>query len=52
MLPGPWKSLRPTEAGREYLALISYLPLQRYRKIPPWCSFHGRYSGSSGLLRG
>ena len=34
MLPSPWKSLRPIEAEREYLALISYLPLKRYRKIP------------------
>ncbi len=34
MFPGPWKSLRPIEAGCEYLALISYLPLKNYRKIP------------------
>jgi heme-degrading monooxygenase HmoA len=34
VLPSPWKSLLPIEAGREYLALISYLPLKRYRKIP------------------
>ncbi len=34
MFPAPWKSLLPIEAGREYLALISYLPLKRYRKIP------------------
>jgi hypothetical protein len=30
----PWKSLVPPEEDHEYLALLSYLPLNRYTKIP------------------
>jgi hypothetical protein len=30
----PWKGLAPVEPGREYLTLLSYLPLRAYRKIP------------------
>jgi heme-degrading monooxygenase HmoA len=30
----PWKALAPVERGREYLVLLSYLPLRAYRKIP------------------
>jgi hypothetical protein len=30
----PWKMLVSPEKDREYLALLSYLPLNRYRKIP------------------
>jgi hypothetical protein len=30
----PWKSLAPVEQGHEYLALLSYLPLKTYLKIP------------------
>jgi hypothetical protein len=30
----PWKMLVPPEKDREYLALLSYLPLNRYSKIP------------------
>jgi heme-degrading monooxygenase HmoA len=39
MLPAPWKSLLPIEADREYLALLSYLPLKKYRKIPAFVRF-------------
>jgi heme-degrading monooxygenase HmoA len=39
MLPAAWKSLRPVEADREYLALFSYLPLKTYRKIPAFVRF-------------
>jgi hypothetical protein len=30
----PWKSLAPVESGREYIVLLSYLPLRRYSKMP------------------
>jgi hypothetical protein len=30
----PWKAIAPIEREREYLALLSYLPLNRYSKIP------------------
>src|SRR5690348_141422 len=34
MFPSPWKPLSPIEPDREYVALLSYLPLKAYRKIP------------------
>ena len=30
----PWKDLAPADAKREYVALLSYLPLRKYSKIP------------------
>jgi hypothetical protein len=30
----PWKALAPVDDVREYVALLSYLPLKRYRNIP------------------
>ena len=30
----PWKLLAPVEPAREYVALLSYLPLRRYSKLP------------------
>jgi hypothetical protein len=30
----PWKVLRPAEPGRDYLVLLSYLPLRRFRDFP------------------
>jgi len=35
----PWKSLGVVEKEREYLALLSYLPLNRYSKIPLFMRF-------------
>jgi hypothetical protein len=35
----PWKSLTPTDNSREYFALLSYLPLKSYRKIPMFFRF-------------
>jgi hypothetical protein len=34
-----WKSLAPVDKDREYLALLSYLPLNRYSKIPQFMRF-------------
>jgi heme-degrading monooxygenase HmoA len=39
MLPSPWKSLRPIEADHEYVAVLSYLPLKSYRKIPAFLGY-------------
>jgi heme-degrading monooxygenase HmoA len=39
MLPSPWKPLRPIEPDREYVALLSYLPLKTYRKIPAFVRY-------------
>ena len=34
----PWRSLRPADPGRDYLVLLSYLPLRRLWRIP-WFAF-------------
>jgi hypothetical protein len=35
----PWKMLTAPEKDREYLALLSYLPLKSYSKIPAFLRF-------------
>ena len=35
----PWKSLAPVNAAQEYIALLSYLPLRSYFKIPLFLRF-------------
>lgn len=35
----PWVSISPPAEGREYLALISYLPLRHFRAIPRFFSY-------------
>jgi hypothetical protein len=35
----PWKTLAAVEKDREYLALLSYLPLNRHGKIPAFMRF-------------
>ena len=39
MFPSPWKRLSPIEPEREYVALLSYLPLKTYRKIPAFIRY-------------
>jgi hypothetical protein len=34
MLPTPWKSLAAPREGKEYVALLSFLPLKRHRTMP------------------
>lgn len=34
-----WKMLVPADRTREYIALLSYLPLRRYRAIPRFLQF-------------
>jgi hypothetical protein len=34
-----WKKLAPVQPDREYLALLSYLPLTHYSKIPAFMRF-------------
>ncbi|MGD1212080.1 MAG: DUF3291 domain-containing protein [Candidatus Acidiferrales bacterium] len=34
MLPLPWKSFAAPRDDKEYVALLSFLPLKRYRTIP------------------
>jgi hypothetical protein len=35
----PWKSLAPVEQGREYLVLLSYLPLKKFSKMPAFMRY-------------
>ena len=37
----PWRSLKTPESNKEYLALLSFLPLKHYRMIPKfmWLTF-------------
>jgi hypothetical protein len=50
----PWKSLQPIDANREYLALLSYLPLKQYSKIPAFMRFtfgiQKQLSGTPGVI--
>jgi hypothetical protein len=34
MPPSPWVKLAPTHPERDYLVMLSYLPLARFRKLP------------------
>jgi hypothetical protein len=38
-MDSPWKALSPADKDREYIALLSYLPLKRYRAIPRFLQF-------------
>jgi hypothetical protein len=50
----PWKSLQPIDANREYLALLSYLPLKQYSKIPAFMRFtfgiQKQLAGTPGVI--
>jgi hypothetical protein len=35
----PWKALAHADESREYIALLSYLPLRAYRKVPLFFRF-------------
>ena len=34
MPASPWRSLRPTDPNREYVVLLSFLPLKRLWRVP------------------
>ncbi len=34
MLKAPWKQLAKPNAGKEYLAILTYLPVKYYRTVP------------------
>lgn len=54
MLPLPWKTLATPDANKEYVALLSSLPLKRYRMIPRffWLTFatQRQLHNSKGLI--
>jgi hypothetical protein len=42
----PWKSLAAPENGREYSALLTYLPLKRWRVIPKFMRYTSQFGAS------
>jgi quinol monooxygenase YgiN len=38
-MDSPWIAIAPADTNREYLALLSYLPLTKYRMIPGFIRF-------------
>jgi hypothetical protein len=50
----PWQELHPVEKDREYLALLSFLPLHRYSKIPLFLRFsmqiHRQLKTTAGVM--
>lgn len=50
----PWKKIAPVNFNREYLALLTYLPLKKHRTIPRffWSTFaiQKQLAGSAGIL--
>jgi heme-degrading monooxygenase HmoA len=54
MLPTPWKSFAAPRDDKEYVALLSFLPLKRYRTIPKLARLAmetmGQLAKSPGLI--
>lgn len=38
-MDAPWTTFAPADSNREYFALLSYLPLKKYRAIPSFLRF-------------
>jgi len=53
-MDSPWKALAPADKNREYIALLSYLPLKRYRVIPRFIRFSSQIQkqlcGTPGVI--
>jgi hypothetical protein len=54
MLPTPWKSFASPRDDKEYVAMLSFLPLKRYWAIPKLAGFAiqtiGQLAKSHGLI--
>lgn len=54
MVDRPWTAVAAPAGTREYLALISYLPLKRFRTIPRFLRYSGvvakQLEGTRGLV--
>jgi hypothetical protein len=48
----PWKVVSPAEKDREYMALLSYLPLRSYSKIPALVRYMFQIQGQMARTRG
>jgi hypothetical protein len=51
-MDSPWKALAPVDRDREYLALLSYLPLRTYSKIPRFFQFTFQIQRQLGVCPG
>ena len=54
MPASPWKTFAAPENGREYLALLSYLPLNKWRALPKFMRYslqiRRQLADSEGLI--
>ncbi len=54
MKPGKWKSIASAESDREYLALLTFLPLNKFRALPMFLKYNSQVerqlSESQGLV--
>lgn len=54
MKPGKWKSKISAENGREYLGLLTFLPLKTFRALPKFLKYNSQIerqlSESTGLI--
>jgi hypothetical protein len=54
MKPAKWKTFVVAESGREYLALLTYLPLNKFRALPKFLKYNSQIerqlSASAGLI--
>ena len=50
----PWGARRPSDPDTEYVALLTYLPLRRFRTLPAFTRFilavQGQLAGAGGLV--
>ena len=47
-----WKSLRSPEAAQDYVALLTYLPLKKYRTIPRFLGYLRRVEAQLSRTEG
>jgi hypothetical protein len=54
MKPGKWKSFAAAEGEREYLALLTFLPLNKFRALPKFLKYNSQIERqlreSTGLI--
>ena len=50
----PWRARRPADPDTDYVALLTYLPLRRFRTLPAFTRFilavQGQLAGAGGLV--
>ncbi|MEE9598440.1 MAG: DUF3291 domain-containing protein [Acidiferrobacterales bacterium] len=54
MLVAPWKQLAKPDASKEYLAIVTYLPVKHYRTVPSVAKYSqqvdAQLAGTPGLV--